>query len=81
MIYGERGNYAKASFCFEELVVLNPTNDVFTIKLAEMYLTLGGKSNIEKAIKYLSYLISKRPENTRALWMLYRTVCEDKSQS
>lgn len=81
MLYAENGNYNKASFCFEELVVLNPSNEAYNIKLAEMYITVGGKTNIELAIKYLSYLITKRPDNTRALWMIYRVVCEDKEQS
>ena len=77
MIYAERGNYAKAYFCFEELVVLNPSNDVYTLKLAEMYLTIGGKKNAEMAIKYLSYLITKRPDNVRALWIMYKAVESD----
>ena len=76
LLYCERGNYIKSAFCFEELLVLNPTNDVFTIKLAEVYLTMGGKGNIEKAIKYLSYLVTKRPDNIRALWILYRAICD-----
>lgn len=62
----------KAIFCFEELVVLNPSNDDYIQKLAELYLTFGGKANEEKAIKYLSLLVNKRPDNMRALWMLYR---------
>ena len=78
MLYCDRGNYSKSAFCFEELVVLNPANEAFSIKLAEMYLTLGGKINTEKAIKYLSFVISKRPNNLRALWILYRAVAEDK---
>lgn len=77
MLYSERGNYTKAYFCFEELVVLNPANDAYTLKLSEMYLTIGGKNNVDKAIKYLSYLVTKRPDNTRALWMMYRAVQED----
>lgn len=62
----------KAVFCFEELVVLNPSNDDYIQKLSELYLTLGGKGNEEKAIKYLSFLVNKRPDNMRALWVLYR---------
>lgn len=60
-------------------MVLNPTNDVFTVKLAEMYLTVGGKANTEKAIKYLAYLVTKRPDNARAVWMLYRACDEGES--
>lgn len=73
-IYTEKGHYMKAAFCYEELIVINPTNDVYTLKLSELYLTLGNKSTTDKAIKYLTYLITKRPDNLRALWILYRAV-------
>lgn len=61
LIYSQKGLFMKALFCFEELVILNPTNEDYTLKLAELYLTLGGKENEEKAMKYLSFLVSKRP--------------------
>jgi hypothetical protein len=64
----------RAAFCYEELVVLNPANDVYTLKLCELYLTLSNKSTTDKAIKYLTYLITKRPDYIRALWTLYRAV-------
>ena len=62
----------KAIFCYEELLILNPSNDNYTLRLVELYLTENNKGVIDKAIKYLSYLISKRPDNLRALWILYR---------
>lgn len=62
----------KAAYCFEELILLNSNNEDYTLKLAEIYLTLGGRSNEEKAVQYLSLLVSKRPDNVRALWTLYR---------
>ena len=62
----------KAIFCFEELILLNSINEDYLLKLAELYLTMGGKGNEEKAIKYLSFIINRRPENMRALWVLYR---------
>lgn len=61
--------------------MINPSNDTYTLKLVEMYLTVGGKNNIEMAIKYLSYLITKRPDNTRALWIMYRAVPDDGEHS
>lgn len=64
----------KAAFCYEQLVVINPSNDIYALKLSELYLTLNNKSTTDKAIKYLSFLISKRPDNLRALWVLYRAV-------
>lgn len=59
---------------------MNPSNDVYALKLAEMYLTNGGKKNTEMAIKYLSYLITKRPDNVRALWVMYRAVEGDEEK-
>jgi hypothetical protein len=64
----------KAAFCYEELVVINPGNDVYTLRLSELYLTLTSKTTTDKAIKYLSYLVTKRPNNLRALWVLYRAI-------
>jgi cytochrome c-type biogenesis protein CcmH/NrfG len=73
-IYTEKGHYMKAAFCYEELLVLNPANDIYALKLSELYLSLGNKNTSDKAIKYLSYLITKRPDNLRALWVLYRAL-------
>ena len=56
---------------------MNPANDIYTLKLGEMYLTMGGKKNTDKAVKYLSYLVTKRPDNVRALWIMYRAVQDD----
>jgi hypothetical protein len=64
----------RAAFCYEELVVINPANDVYTLRLSELYLTLASKSTADKTIKYLSYLVTKRPNNLRALWILYRAL-------
>lgn len=55
-------------------MIINPANDVHSLKLSELYLTVGNKAMAEKAIKYLSYLISKKPDNLRALWILYRAI-------
>ena len=44
------------------------------VKLAELYYTLGGKDNLNHSIKYFSYVISRFPNNIRALWGLYRTL-------
>lgn len=55
-------------------MIINPSNDFYALKLSELYLTLNNKSTTDKAIKYLSFLISKRPDNLRVLWILYRAV-------
>eukprot|EP00919_Chromeraceae_sp_WS-2016_P072751 GHVR01172006.1.p1 GENE.GHVR01172006.1~~GHVR01172006.1.p1 ORF type:complete len:134 (+),score=6.04 GHVR01172006.1:3101-3502(+) len=73
-IFIEKGHHLRALYCFEEIVVLCPENDYYFIKLAELYFTLGGKTNISVAIKYYSYVISKQPKNIRALWGLHRSL-------
>ena len=42
-IYTEKGLYLRALFCMEEVVVLNPENEHYMVRLAELYVTLGGK--------------------------------------
>ena len=79
-LYCERSNFMKAAFCYEELLILSPNNDNYTLRLAEIYLTENPKANSDKAIKYLSYLISKRPDNLRALWVLYRACSTRKGE-
>lgn len=58
----------------EEVVVIHPENEHYTIKLAELYVTQGGKQNLKHAIKYYSHVISRSPKNVRALWGLYRVL-------
>ncbi len=58
----------------EEIVVIHPENDHYTVKLAELYVTLGGKDNLKHAVKYYSHVISRSPNNLRALWGLYRVL-------
>lgn len=61
-------------FCYEEVVLLSPDNDYYFLRLAELYYTDGGKQNLATAAKYYSYIISRNPQNPRALWGLYRTL-------
>lgn len=42
-LYTEKGLYLRALFCLEEVIVIHPENDHYTIKLAELYVTMGGK--------------------------------------
>lgn len=44
------------------------------VKLAELYITHGGKQSVKAAIKYYSHVISRCPNNLRALWGLYRVL-------
>jgi len=52
----------------------HPDNDHYTLRLAELYVTLGGKNDIKHAIKYYSHVITRSPKNMRALWGLYRVL-------
>ena len=44
--------YEAAAFCYEELVLSNPTSHINHCRLGEIYYTLGGK-HIAKARKYV----------------------------
>ena len=68
--YTEKGQYLRAVFCMEELIMLAPENDHYSVRLGQLYYTIGGKPNIESAIKYFSWVIAKSPKNYRALWGL-----------
>lgn len=71
-IYTEKSQYLRALFCYEEVIILNPDNDYYFLRLAELYFTEGGKDNIKTAVKYYSYVVSRNPNNARALWGLWR---------
>ena len=78
--YTEKGHFLRALFCYEEVVMLAPENHYYFLRLAELYYTDGGKQNIQVAVKYFSYVISKNPQNPRALWGLYRSLHSLKDQ-
>jgi cytochrome c-type biogenesis protein CcmH/NrfG len=58
----------------EEVVVLHPDNEHYSVRLAELYVTQGGKENLKHAVKYYSHVITRSPKNIRALWGLYRVL-------
>jgi cytochrome c-type biogenesis protein CcmH/NrfG len=73
-VYTEKSQYLRALFCYEEVILLNPDNDYYFIRLAELYYTDGGKENLKNAVKYYSYVVSRNPHNARALWGLWRSL-------
>jgi cytochrome c-type biogenesis protein CcmH/NrfG len=77
-LYAEKSQYLRAIFCYEEVVILSPDNDYYFLRLAELYYTDGGKSNLATAAKYFSYVVSRNPQNHRALWGLYRSLLAQK---
>lgn len=41
-----------AIFCYEELIIINPTNYLYVLQIAELYYTLGGQINVKNARNY-----------------------------
>lgn len=68
-IYLSEYEYEKASFCFEELILLNPVNFLFYQRYAETKATIGGLDNILIAKTYFCQAarLSGNVSN-RALW-------------
>lgn len=54
--------------------MLVPDNDYYFLRLAELYYTDGGKNQLATAHKYFAYVVSRNPQNPRALWGLLRTL-------
>jgi len=67
-LYIQEQEYARASFCMEELIMSNPHNHLFHQKYAEIQYTLG---NMENARSYFSQTIKLNPNNMRALFGLF----------
>ncbi|XP_014239426.1 ER membrane protein complex subunit 2-A-like [Cimex lectularius] len=68
-------DYAKAAFCMEELILHNPHNHLFHQRLAEIKFTQGGLENFEIAKSYYAQALKLNPDNMRALYGLYITMC------
>jgi hypothetical protein len=74
-MYLAKQNYAKAQFCYEELLSIQPYNYLVNLKYAEILYTLGNGGNNEffyMARKYFSHSLILREEGdqSRALWGL-----------
>lgn len=66
-------DYAKASFCMEELILSNPHNHLYHLKYAEIKYTQGGPENLEIARAYFSEAAKLNPRNLRSLFGLLMT--------
>jgi tetratricopeptide (TPR) repeat protein len=67
-LYIEDGEFNKALFCLEELIVANAYNHLYYVKYAEVRYSLGGLENIEMARKYFAMAVKLSDfKNTRAL--------------
>uniref|UniRef100_A0A1B0CR55 ER membrane protein complex subunit 2 n=1 Tax=Lutzomyia longipalpis TaxID=7200 RepID=A0A1B0CR55_LUTLO len=70
-LYLAEGDYAKAAFCMEEVLLHNPHSHLIHQRLGEIRYTMGGIENIEIAKSYYSQAIKLNSCNIRALYGLY----------
>ncbi|CCI49680.1 unnamed protein product [Albugo candida] len=69
--YLTRGSYAYAGFCYEELLLLNPADSAYHVRLADIYCTIGGMKNLRNARKHYSHALQiNKQYNARALYGL-----------
>lgn len=66
-------DYAKAGFCLEEVILLNPHNTLYHEKYAEILYTAGSPESLELARAYFAQAVKLNPRNMRALYGLYLT--------
>ncbi|CAM6100619.1 unnamed protein product [Calypogeia fissa] len=61
--------YKQAAFCYEELILAQPTNALYHLGYAEVLYTLGGLDNIRSAKKYYAAALElSGGRNVRALY-------------
>lgn len=70
-LYVSDQEYAKAAFCLEEVILLNPHNTLYHEKYAEILYTQGTPESIELARSYFAHALKLNPRNMRALYGLY----------
>ncbi|XP_038221750.1 ER membrane protein complex subunit 2-like [Zerene cesonia] len=66
-LYLQMGEYSRAAFCVEELILHQPHNHLFHQRLADIRYTMGGVENMELAKSYYCQAIKLNPNNVRAL--------------
>lgn len=72
-LYLAEGEYAKAVFCMEEVLLHNPHSHLIHQRIAEIRYTMGGLENMEIAKTYYSQTVKLNPKNLRGLFGLYLT--------
>lgn len=72
-IYESFLNYEYAIHCMEELIIINPENLNYYVKLGELLYSTKTQENLEIAKKYFSFVILKE-SNLRALYGLKQTL-------
>ncbi|CAL5379676.1 unnamed protein product [Camellia sinensis] len=68
-IYVSLQMYKQAAFCYEELILSQPTNPLYHLAYADVLYTLSGLENLQTAKKYYASAIDLTGgKNTRALY-------------
>lgn len=70
-LYLMEGDYGKAAFCMEEVLLHNPFSHLIHQRLGDIRYTMGGQDNIEIAKSYYAQAIKLNANNIRALYGLY----------
>lgn len=70
-LYLQEGEYSRAAFCLEEVLLHNPYSHLIHQRLGEIRYTMGGQDNIEIAKSYYAQAIKLNGKNLRALYGLY----------
>lgn len=70
-LYLAEGEYAKAAFCMEEVLLHNPHSHLIHQRLADIRYTMGGLENIEIAKSYYCQAVKLNQNNLRALYGLF----------
>nr|CCA24292.1 conserved hypothetical protein [Albugo laibachii Nc14] len=82
--YLVRGSYAYAGFCYEELLLLNPADSAYHVRLADIYCTIGGIKNLRSARKHYAHALQiNKQYNARAFYGLIvctASIAADKKQ-
>jgi len=75
-LYIQEQEYNKAAFCCEEVLLHNPHNQLYHLRMAEIRYTMGGLEQLELAKNYYSQCIKLAPSNMRALYGLLLTTTQ-----
>lgn len=70
-LYIKDGEYAKAAYCAEELILAHPRDHLYYQLYAEIKYSQGGRDNLELAKSYFAEAVKLNPDNVRALWGLF----------
>lgn len=70
-LYLAEGDYNKALFCMEEVMLHNRHSHLIHQRLGEIRYTMGGADNLEIAKTYYLHAYKLNPKNLRVLYGLY----------